>query len=180
MLYQLIVLLTAAAAIILGFRHGLARQTPAAIGVAFGIVSARLLAPGLYGILYGALDMVHGSVAEEYTIDTLSTAIIFISVYYIFKTVTLLVGKVLSKGPKSILDNIGGAVFGLFRYLLMLSVAYNTALALWPDCGLMKFAKSDDGNAVEEVMLLSPALLGGQDVVELSHRIQLSEAKKIS
>ncbi len=40
--------------------------------------------------------------------------------------------------------------------------------------------RSDDGNAVGEVMLLAPSLLGGEDVEELFHRVQLEEAKKIS
>ena len=62
MIYQLIVLIVAAAALIIGFRKGLARQTPAVIGVAFGIISGRLLAPGHNDVLYGALPSGHGKV----------------------------------------------------------------------------------------------------------------------
>ena len=61
-----------------------------------------------------------------------------------------------------------------------MSIAYNFLLALNPGSILLKSARSDDGNAVGEVMLLAPSLLGGEDVEELFHRVQLEEAKKIS
>lgn len=84
------------------------------------------------------------------------------------------------RDDRTILDNLGGAVYSLFKYMMFLSMAYNFIVVLNPGTVLLKSAKSDDGNAIEEVMLLSPALLGGQDVMDLSHLIQLEDAKKIS
>ena len=60
MLYHLIVLLAAGGGAVWGFRLGLARQAPSVIGMAFGIICTRILAPGLYGVLYGAFPSVHG------------------------------------------------------------------------------------------------------------------------
>lgn len=179
-IYHIIVFAVSALAAVWGFRRGLARQTPAVIGVAFGIVSARLLAPGLLDVLHGAFPMVHGHVEERYAYDTLSTGIVFGLIYVLFSTITSFLGKVMASDDRTIVDNIAGAVFALFKYLLFLSIAYNLMVAVNPRSALLRSVRSDDGNAVEEVMLLSPALLGGQDVEELSHRIQLEEAKKIS
>lgn len=180
MIYHLIVLVVAALSAIWGFRRGLARQTPSVIGVAFGIVCARLLAPGLEHVLYGAFPSVHGHVEQTFVYDTISTALVFTAIYFIFRTVTSFLGNVMHREDRTILDNIAGAVFGTFKYLLAVSLIFNMLVALNRDSVLLKYVKSDDGNAVEEVMLLSPAMLGGEDVVELSHRIQLEEAKKIS
>jgi uncharacterized membrane protein required for colicin V production len=180
MLYHLIVLLAAAGGAVWGFRRGLARQTPSVIGMAFGIICTRILAPGLYGVLYGAFPSVHGEVCERFVYDTLSTTLVFCSVYMIFATVTGFLGKVLHRDDRTILDNLGGSLYGLFRCLLLVSIAYNFLLALNPGSILLKSARSDDGNAVGEVMLLAPSLLGGEDVEELFHRVQLEEAKKIS
>lgn len=180
MIYLLIIFVVAALSAVWGFNRGLARQVPAIIGVAFGIISARLLAPGLVDIIYGAIPSVHGKVEQTFVYDTVSTAGIFVVVYVVFKSVTGFIGKVFDKKEHTILNNIGGAVFGMFRYLLGVAIAFNMWVAIDRDSQLLKYVKSDDGNAVEEIMLLSPALLGGEDVDELSHRIQLEEAKKIS
>lgn len=180
MLYHLIVLVVAAFAAIRGFRRGFARQTPSVIGMAFGIICTRILAPGLFGVIYGALPSIHGHVEEQFVCDTLSTGIVFGSIYLIFATITSFLGKVLARDDRTIIDNLAGALYSLFKYMLFVSIAYNFIASLQPDSILLKSAKSDDGNAVEEVMLLSPALLGGQDIEELTHLMQLEEAKKIS
>jgi len=131
-------------------------------------------------VIYGALPSIHGHVEQHFVCDTLSTGIVFISIYLVFSTITGFLGKVMWKEDRTILDNIGGSLYSLFKYMLFLSIAYNSLAALNPSSELLKSAKSDDGNTVEEVMLLSPAILGGQDIEELNHLIQLEEAKKIS
>jgi len=180
MIYHLIVLTVAAVAAFRGFRLGLGRQTPSLIGVAFGIVCARLLSGGMAEILYGAMPSARGCVEETFVYDTLANALVFVCIYAVFRTVTCFLSKVMHSKDSSILDNIGGALFGMFKYLLFLSIIFNVAVAINCKSELMKYMKSDDGNAVEEVMLLSPALLGGEDVEELAHKLQLEEAKKIS
>ena len=151
MLYNLIIFAVAALAVVAGFRRGLSRQIPSAIGIAFGVVCARLLAPGLNQVLYGAFPSVHGQVEQRFVYDTISTAIVFFSVYAIFVTVTGFLGRILAEGMGTILDNIGGALFGLFKWMLFLSIAYNLLLALNSRSVLLQSARSDDGNAVEEV-----------------------------
>ena len=178
--YHLIVLLVAAVSVIWGFRRGFARQIPSAIGIALGVVSARLLAPGLEDIMYGAFPSVHGKSEQQFVYDTISSAIVFTGVYLIFKTLTSFMAKVFGKSERTILDNIGGAVWGLFRNLLMLSIIFNLIVALDRESRLLRYVKSDDGNVVEETMLLAPSLLGGEDVMELAHKLQLEEARKIS
>lgn len=180
MLYILLVFAVVAASILWGFYRRLSRQTADVIGIAFAIICCRLLSPGLTGILYGAFPSVHGTICQTYVYDTASTAIIFTLIYFIFRTATLFLNKIMSRGEHSILDNIGGALFSLFKYLLILSVAYNIIIAGNRNSQLLDYVKSDDGNIIEGELLLAPAVLGGEDVMELSDRIQLEEAKKIS
>lgn len=180
-MWHLIVLLIAACGVIYGFRRGLARQTPSMIGMAFGIISARLLAPGLVDVVDGAFPSIHGNVEEHYVCDTISSTIVFASIYLIFRTVTGFLGRVMNAaGEHTILNNLGGAVYSLFKYLMFTSIALNLLVAMRLNADLLHSVKSDDGNIVEGVMLLSPGILGGQDIEELSHLIQLREAKKIS
>lgn len=84
------------------------------------------------------------------------------------------------RDDRTILDNLGGSLFAILRNMLFLSIALNLLVALDAHSVLLRSARSDDGNTVLETMLLSPALLGGENVEELAHKIQLEEAKKIS
>ncbi|MCM1369974.1 MAG: CvpA family protein [Candidatus Amulumruptor caecigallinarius] len=179
-IYHIIVLAVAVTACVRGFRRGLARQTPYLIATAFAIVSTRLLAPGLEPALRGAFPTVHGTAMETFTYDTAATTIVFAAVFLIFSVITSFLSKVFTRDDRTILDNLGGALFSLFEYLTILSICYNVALASDRDPNLMKTVKSDDGNVVEEVLLLAPALLGGEDAAELAHKLQLEDAKKIS
>lgn len=182
MIYQLIILCVTATAGIWGFKRGFTLQIPSVIGIAFAIITARLLSPAVQEMLFGAFPAVHGKVEQTFVYNTVSTATVFILVYVIFTLITRFLTNILSNGDKSILDNIGGALFGVFKALLFLSIIFNLFVAVNRDreSALLNFVRSDDGNIVEGVMLLSPSLLGGEDVEELSHRFQLEEAKKIS
>lgn len=180
MLYPVIVLLLIAISAVWGFRRGLASQTPAVIGTAFGIICTHILTPGLNQVMQGAFTMVHGHPEEKFVYDTISSAIIFFSIYFIFRTVTFFLANVFNKENSTILDNLGGALFALFKNMLILSIILNLIVALNIKSSLLRTARSSDGNTVFEVMMLSPAVLGGEDVEDLFHKVQLEEAKKIS
>ncbi len=180
MLYPVIVLLLIAISAVWGFRRGLARQTPTVIGTAFGIICTHILTPGLNEVMQGAFTMVHGHPEEKFVYDTISSAIIFISIYLIFRTVTFFLANVFNMENSTILDNLGGALFALFKNMLILSIILNLIVALNIKSSLLRTARSSDGNTVFEVMMLSPAVLGGEDVEDLFHKVQLEEAKKIS
>lgn len=179
-MYALIILLVAAFSAVRGFKRGLARQVPSLIGTAFAIVSARILSPGLFDVLYDNFPSAHGHVEQNYIYFSFSNGIIFFAIFAIFTFTTKFLGKALHRNNRTILDNLGGGLFALFNSLLMMSLILNIILSLNLNSSLLKAAKSDDGNIVTEVMLLSPALLGGEDVEDLSHEVQLEEAKKIS
>lgn len=179
-MFTIIVFIVAVAAAVRGFKLGLARQTPALIGIAFGSICARLLGPAIVPALAEAIPGLAGQVEEQYVLDVLSGSIIFCAVYFVFRVITAFLGRVLSNPDRTILDNIGGALLTVFAWLLWLSIGFNVLLALRPHGELLAAMQSDDGNAVEEVMLLSPALFGGEDAEDLAHRIQLHEAKRIS
>ena len=180
LIYHTVALLAAAFSAVMGFRRGFARRVPALIGLALGIVCCHIFMNPLSEILYGAIPSAHGAVSERYLYSTLSAAIILTGVYLIFNALTFFVGRALARGEHSILNNIGGALFSLFRTLLFLSLAYNLLLAVRPGCGLLNSLKSDDGNIVEGVMLVGPALTGSESPEEFAHTVQVQEARKIS
>lgn len=179
-LYHILVLGVAAFAVLRGFRMKFSRQLPTVIGTAFGIVCARIFTDPLADVLRGAFPWIQGEASESFTYGIVAASLVFLAVYAVFRTVTSFLLFVFKNSDSTILDNIGGSLFTLFEYMLLVSMAYNIILGFDSDSILLKSMKSDDGNIVEEVMLLAPTVLGCEGPDELAHRIQLEEAKKIS
>lgn len=177
---HILVLLTAVISAVYGYKRGLARLTPRVIAVAFGIIAARILAPGLSPTLTGLFPSVDGTYRQWFVYDTVATSLIFCATYAVFRIVTGFIGKVFADKEHTILNNLGGAIFSMFEWLLFLSIAFNLLVASSSSSPLMRAVRGDDGNTLEETMLLSPAVLGGLDVLDLNHLIRLEEAKKIS
>ena len=88
--------------------------------------------------------------------------------------------RIVFRGSPGLTGSLLGSVFCLISNMLLLSVFYNIWLGMKPHSDLMRYAKADDGNIVEAVMLLAPTLLGGESVSDLAHTLQLEEAKSIS
>lgn len=178
--FHLLAISVVAVSVLLGFRRGFTRQLPSLIGLAFGIVATHIfLLPVAEGV--GSLfPSVTGKCYENFFCTTIAAALIFFTVYTVFRRLTGFIGRVFAKKSRGILDNIGGSLFLLFKWVLMLSLVYNLLMCWQRDSVLLKAMKSDDGNAVEEVMLVAPAVLGSESPEELRHRIQLDEARSIS
>lgn len=180
MLYHIVILLLATLGIVGGFRKGLARQTPKFIGFCFGVLCAHIFRAPVEEAVRSVIPWFDGTVKAPFAYSVLTVSVIFLAVYEIFGFVTGFLKYVISPLGGSILDSIAGAAFMLFRYMMMISIVYNAFLCVKTDSTLLRYAKSDDGNIVEETMLLAPAVLGGEDVEDLAHAIQLEEAKRIS
>ena len=118
-------------------------------------------------------------VEGDYIYSVLAAGCIYLTVYAVVCTVTSFL-RIIFRWKPGLLGSIGGSIFCLVNYMMMLSVVYNFWLGMKPHSDLMKYAKSDDGNIVEVVMLFSPALLGGESVEDLAHQFQLDEARYIS
>ena len=180
LIYHIVSLVALAFAAIAGFRRGLARRIPAFIGLAFGIICARIFTDPLARSLYDLMPSMRGMVSEQYFFTTLAATLILLAVYLLFRVITGFLGTVLGALPHGILDNLGGSIFALFRMLVFLSMGFNLLLSVQDNCGLLRSLKSDDGNIVEGVMLVGPALCGSESPEEYAHEVQIQEAHKIS
>lgn len=176
---HILVILAAGVALIRGWRKGLARQTGDVLALAFGTVSAYVASPVLAADVLQLVPAGEGWCAE-YVVSTLPACLVFAGVALLVRLCAFPVGRLLHNLWKSILDRLFGAAFCLLWWMMWLSVGFNLFLCWQPDSKLANLGGRDDGNAVEEVMLLAPALLGCSDVEDLWHLRRLEEAKYIS
>lgn len=178
--YQLIVFAVTAASIIYGFRRGMARQVPSAVGTAFGIVCCHIFSHPLSKFLSQAFPMHVGHVEEEAYYGVLACSLIFAAAFLTFTFLTSFTGKALAEIYYNVADHIFGALFALFKGLLLLSVILNLILAVNPRSGLLAAGRHDDGNAVELVMIMGAGVLGFESVETTAHKVQIEDARKIS
>lgn len=179
MLYHIIPLFVAAYALVRGYRKGIIKQIPKFIGFCFGIVCAHLFSPPVDEALRVLMPSIGTRVEGDYIYSVLATGVVYLFVYGVLDTCTRFLNLIFRKRPE-ILGSIAGSLFCLIRYMLLLSVFYNLWLGMRPNSELLRYAKADDGNITELVMLISPAILGGKSVEDLAHTLQLEEAKSIS
>ncbi|MDE6338630.1 MAG: CvpA family protein [Muribaculaceae bacterium] len=180
MLYQLIAIIVIIMGLMKGYRKGFFRQIHLLIGFCFGVVCARLFSAPVEDALQDMIPSL-GSKAEcEYVCSSISRGLVFLFVYEIFSVCTSFLKLLFRSFSSGVLDSLAGMVFTTVRYLLILSIILNWVLCVRPRGDLLRYAKSDDGNIAEEVMLISPAILGGESVEDLAHTLQLEDAKCIS
>lgn len=179
-IYHIIVIAVAALAVVKGFRRGFTGQISGILGFAFGTVSAHVFEPDVEAMLRSMLPGISQAVGAAFIYSVLAAVIIYVIVYLIFKIFTKVLRSAMQVFSIGMLDSILGSAFCLLKYMMVVSIIYNLILCVFPDSRLMHYAKADDGNVVEAVMLLAPGMLGCGSVEDLAHLLQLRDAKKIS
>lgn len=179
-IYHIIVLGVAAIAVMRGFRKGFTGQVSGILGFAFGTVCAHVFDEESEAFVRMLLPGIDGRIGSAFVYSVLSAVLVYVAVYLIFRIFTNILRSAMQVFYVGMLDSLLGSAFCLLKYMLAVSIVYNLILCVNPGSPLMKYANADDGNVVECVLLLAPGLLGCGSVEDLSHLIQLKEAKKIS
>lgn len=178
--YHLIVIIVAAFAVIKGFRTGFTGQISGILGFAFGAVCAHVFEPDAEELFRSLFPGIRHAVGSAFIYSVLASVSVYCLVFICFRLFTKVLRAAMQVFYVGMLDAIFGAGFCLLKYMLVVSIIYNLILCVNPYSSLLKATSADDGNVVEAVVLLAPAILGCGDALDLSHLIQLREAKKIS
>lgn len=163
----------------LGKRRGLTGQLSSILGFLFGIAACALLwhDTAIY------ISEIWPSTASTppmtmFLPSALACALIYGVVYMLMLALSpalRIIMMPLGKGP---LNSLCGAIWGVAKYTMLLSLLFNVLLGMDQNSSLMKVSRQGDGNLVTGVMLVAPALTGAPDCEELAYRIQLMEAKQ--
>lgn len=179
-IYHIMVIAVALVAMLRGFHRGLTRQVSGILGFVFGIVAARTFGPDFEIWLMGWVPKFYEPVGKTFFFSTLSYGLIWSACVLSFSMLTKILNIVLGYLPVGIMNSIAGAVFTLVKYLMFLSLLFDLAICRPQDSPLMHCVRHDDGNLVDGVVRLAPAILGSMSAEEYALRVQLWEARKIS
>lgn len=163
-----------------GYRSGFTSQVANVLGFCFGVVATRVLRIDTEDWITGWLPG-NPSWDTPYIAATMASALIYLLVYYGFDLLSGVLKSIMEPLGKGTLNSLFGSAFCCFKWLMVLSIVFNMMFCLNTSSpALLKSAAASDANLTEEILLLAPAMLGGEDASDLAHRHQLKEARKIS
>jgi uncharacterized membrane protein required for colicin V production len=179
-LYQLLVVIALIWGGYRGYKRGFTGQIASLLGMAFGVVGARLLAPDLTVALIERYPSLTEGVDPLFLPGVMATAMIYLCLVIIFRLLDGAVHSIMAVFGKGVLNGVAGIFMGVTRYAMIVSIFYNMVIGFDNKSVLLKYAEDNDGNLSEVVMLLSPTLLGCESYEQLAHKLQMHEASKIS
>lgn len=162
---DLLLIVVAAAAVFFGWRKGLVAKLGKLIGILAGIVCTRLWAPALARAVFGT-----PSPGDSADVSLLTTVVAYVAVFLVVYIVVALLCSglrgILRLAHISILDRIGGALFTLFEYMLLMSLALNLWVAIFPDSTIRSHPMVNGGCDIigTSVLNLAPDILGSEEV----------------
>ena len=179
-IYHLLVIAVALIGMFRGYREGLTRQVSGILGFVFGLVAARTLGPDFAHWLSGWVPQFYHPVARPFFFSVLSYGLLWSGCILAFSLLTGVLNLIMGLIPVGLMNSLAGAAFSLLRYLMFLSLLFDLAICRPFDSPLMHCARHDDGNPVDAVIRLAPAMLGCMSAEDYVLRVQLWEARKIS
>ena len=179
-IYHILVIALGIWGILTGYRKGLIRQFGSVLAVAFGIVATIILAPDFFSVMDNMIPGFVSGFKREFVVKTMSCTVIYVFVTGVFELVAIPLGRLMKTMHTGLVNSIAGALFRTFQFLMLLSLFYNLIVDFNPTGSMTRICRLHDGNVVEGVIKVAPAILGFPDGEEVAHYQQLEDAKKIS
>lgn len=155
-LIDIIILIIVVAGLVLGYAKGFVRQLTTICGIVLGIIACHLWGSWATRVLVEIVPESAGWPSPEYTTAIIANIILFLIIFLGIKLVGAMFKSVLTKLHLGVIDSLAGALFCVFKYLLVASIVLNIAYVIIPGNWL-----NTSGSLPQRItMNLAPALLG--------------------
>ena len=151
---DIVLIIVFVVSVVLGFRKGIIVQAGSLGGIIFGVVLCHFFGDRCAMLLAGAGE------TPGYVDCVLANIIVFVAGYLSVKAVAHFCKELTHALALGGLDRIGGAVFSLFQWMLVLSIVLNLWQMVKPSANFAAHSTLGNGHAIEAVMGLAPAMLG--------------------
>lgn len=150
---DIIILIVFVGSVALGFYYGLLKQVGSLGGLIAGIVLCRLGSDWLTAAIAGAS-------APTYTDIVLAHLILFLIGFCCVKAIAHFCRQLTHALSLGIVDRLGGVVFCLFEWMLVLSLVLNLWLLIKPQTSIAALSTLANGHAAPAIVALAPKVLG--------------------
>lgn len=180
-MYQLIAIIVVIAGILRGFQLGLSRQGASLLGCVIGILACLVAGDTLATWIAETFPF---TAADEpmpmFLPKAIAVAAIYLTCAALFAFLSMPLRLILSVFGTGMINRVIGAVAGMFRYVMILSVVFNVLAGFDRDSPLVRYATGGDANMAQVVCMTAPPLLGSISIEDLAYAIQLYKARNIS
>ncbi len=165
---DIIILIVALSSAFMGWRKGIVLQLGSFAGIVAGVVACRVGGDWLTALLQSS-DPEVVTPGEHYFYTVLARVILFIAGYFLIKIVARFLRGVTHALHIGVVDRLAGALFSLFAWMMVLSLAINFWLVVKPQTDIHRISHLGNGHAIETITALAPAALGWAMDCELFH-----------
>lgn len=151
---DIILLIVFVVSVALGFRKGMIVQAGSLGGILLGVLLCHIFGDRCAAMIAGAGE------APTYVDCVLANIIMFVVGYLSVRAVAHFCKQLTHALALGGLDRLGGAVFSLFQWMLVLSILLNLWQMVKPSTNFLAMSTLGNGHAIEAVMGLAPGLLG--------------------
>ncbi|MBR3830358.1 MAG: CvpA family protein [Muribaculaceae bacterium] len=150
---------------IYGYYKGILSQVGGLVGIIAGVICCRIFGDDL--AVFFNDTFANSTSTKESTIflnNVIAHVVIFVAAYLGMRFVASLMSTVLKKIKLGTINRVAGAVFAPVQWLVILSIALNLWIVVFPETELVK---SSSGIANETIINLAPDIFGTDTAQEI-------------
>lgn len=165
---DIIIIIVFIASAAYGFWRGIVVQAGAIAGVITGILACRFLGPWATGFLSEILPELSSSPALALYINSvIANVVLFVVGYTLVRIIASMIKSVVHALFLGFVDRTLGALFSIFEWMLVLSLALNLWQAIDSRHNVVSSSTLANGKAAAAIMDLAPTVFGFAEMPKL-------------
>ena len=158
---DIIILIVFVGAVIYGLYKGVIAQLGSLGGVLLGIFACRLFGDYATGFVASILpEMSSNPETVAYINSIVGNVLLFLVVFLLVFSIAKLMRQITHAMCLGLFDRVVGAVFCVFKWFLVFSIALNLWIAFFPDMNITNTSTIADGVVIKTILDLAPTLFG--------------------
>lgn len=155
---DLVVIAVIVVSAIYGYYKGILSQVGGLAGIIAGIICCRMFGDDFAAFLNNTFaDSTSTQASTSFLNNVIAHVVIFVVAYLGMRIVASLMSTMLKKIKLGAINKLAGAVFAPVQWLVILSIALNIWIVIFPETELVK---SSSGIANETIINLAPDIFG--------------------
>lgn len=151
------IIVVVGASLIYGLYKGIISQLASLGGIVLGIVACRIFAPDMGPLVMGLFP---NTFSSETAAAIAGNVLLFLLVFLTVGAIASLVRKLTHTLMLGWFDRLLGGVFGVFKWLLIMSIILNLWYLLAPGSTIFTTSHLMEGKALPWIIGLAPELMG--------------------
>lgn len=157
---DVLILLIALGALVIGWRKGLIKQLASLVSWAVGIIVCLFLGDEVTQLFLAINPEAANWPLASITVKAVALSILFLVVTLVIRVIAYVTRKVVKVARLGCLDRIGGAALFAFKYMFLLSIVLNLLYAYNPDADTFGTKHMLNNKPYEITLDLMPRVLG--------------------